>query len=348
MLTTTIGAFPTPGYVPVTDWFSERDGDFTSAYRAELERAGDRADELFDRATVEVVRAQVAAGIDVPTDGEIRRENYIHYHCRHLEGIDFDRLAAVRMRGMTDALLPTVTGPIVAGASPLNRDYAVAQAATDRPVKMTLPGPMTIIDSTSDAHYGDDAALARDLATALNTHILELAATGCTWIQVDEPVMARRSAEALDWGVHQLGRCFDGLPSEVTRVAHVCCGYPDHLDQVGYAKAPLGAYVELAEALAAAPIDVVSIEDAHRHNDLADLLPRFGTTSVMLGVVAIASSRLESVEEIRVRLAEALERAGGEVIAAPDCGLGYLPTELALAKLRNLATAAHSIPGARR
>ena len=107
MRTTTIGAFPKPPYVPISDWFVKTGGDLTSACRGELERAGDGAGDLFDRATADVVLAQVAAGIDIPTDGEVRRENYIHYQCRHIGGIDFDRLTAVRMRGTTDALLPT-------------------------------------------------------------------------------------------------------------------------------------------------------------------------------------------------------------------------------------------------
>lgn len=343
MLTTTIGAFPKPAYVPISDWFSNTDGDLTSAYRCELRRAGDDADALFDRATAEVVRAQVGAGVDIPTDGEVRRENYIHYQCRHIGGIDFDTLTTVRMRGTAAALLPTVTGPISGGESPLTRDFAVAQAATDRPVKMTLPGPMTIIDSTADAYYRDDEALAAALADVLNGEIQALAAAGCTWIQLDEPLMARQPGAALAWGIEQVGRCFAGVPAGVTRVAHVCCGYPQHLDQHDYDKAPLGSYLELAEALDAAPLDAVSIEDAHRHNDFAALLPRFGSTTVIVGAIAIATSGVEPVVEIRARLATAAELAPAGVIAAPDCGLGFLGTELALTKLRNLAAAAHSL-----
>lgn len=343
MLTTTIGAFPKPPEVPITDWFTITDGDYTSAYLDELAAAGDDVVAVLDRATAGVVRAQVEAGIDIPTDGEIRRENYIHYQCRHLGGIDFATLTRVRMRGTTDALLPTVTGDITPGPSPLVRDWTVATAATDRPVKMTLPGPMTIVDSTADVHYGDDRRLAADLAVALNAHLRELADAGCEWIQIDEPVMARKPGDALAWGIDALARCFEGVADHVTRVTHACCGYPAHLDQVDYEKAPRTAYLDLAAALDDAPIDAVSIEDAHRHNDLDALLPRFARTTVILGAVAIASSRLEPVAEIRARLGDAAERAPAGVIAAPDCGLGYLPTELALAKLRNLSEAAHSL-----
>ena len=345
MLTTTIGAYPKPAAVPISDWFTKPDGDYTSAYLGELDAAGDGAQALLDEATVEVVQAQVDAGIDVPTDGEVRRENYIHYQCRHLGGIDFDVLTPTRMRGTTDALLPTVTGPIVAGPSPLTRDYRVAQAATDRPVKITLPGPMTIVDSVADDAYHDDRALAADLASALNVHIRELADAGCRWIQVDEPVMARRPDEALDFGIGLLGRCFDGVPGDVQRVVHVCCGYPTRLDQHDYDKAPASSYLDLAEALDGGPIDAVSLEDAHRYNDLGALLPRFASTAVILGAVAIASSRVEPVEEIRARLVEAADLAPAGVVAAPDCGLGYLPADLARVKLLHLAEAAHSLAG---
>ena len=341
MRTTTIGAFPKPESIPLTDWFSKPDGDYTSSYLDELDRTDDAA---LDAAVHDVVRAQVEAGIDIPTDGEVRRENYIHYQCRHLGGIDFDRLSHRMIRGVTSSLLPTITGPITPGPSPLARDYEVAQAATDRPVKITLPGPMTIIDSVVDDHYHDDRALGGDLAAALNGHVLDLAAAGCTIIQIDEPVIARKPEVALAHGIDQLSRCFDGLPATVTRAAHACCGYPNHLDQEDYLKADRGAYVEVAEALDASAVQMLSLEDAHAHNDLADLLPRFADTTIVLGVIGIARSRIESVDEIRTRLLQALEHLPPErLVAAPDCGLGYLPRDLALTKLRNLADAAHSL-----
>ncbi len=353
MLTTTIGAFPKPAYVPISDWFTNTDGDYTSAYLTELASAGERAEALFDQATDEVVRAQIEAGVDIPTDGEIRRENYIHYQCRSMGGIDFDTLTPVRMRGTTDTLLPTVTGPIAPGAFPLAEDYRQAQAAADRfaaeqgsagvPVKITLPGPMTIIDSTANTFYGEPAELGRDLAAALNLQVRELAAAGCTWIQIDEPLMARKPAEALAWGIDSLGRCFEGVAPKVTRVVHACCGYPNRLDEEDYPKAPQSSYLELAERLNDAPIDAVSLEDAHRHNDLARLLPLFADTAVILGVVAIARSGIEPVDEIRRRLEEAAELAPAGLIAAPDCGLGYLSSDQAVAKLTNLCEAARAL-----
>ncbi len=344
LTTTTLGAFPKPSYVPISDWFSISDGDYTSAYLDELAAAGDQAEQLFERATHEVVRDQISAGIDVPTDGEVRRENYIHYLCRHLEGFNFKALAQREIRGTTTALLPTIVAPIVSGETPLVRDYLQAQAVTDRPVKMTIPGPMTIIDSSVDYHYRNDEELGSDLARAVNSHVRALAVAGCKFIQIDEPLMARQPTAALSYGIDHLSKCFDGVPQSVTRVAHACCGYPNELDQDDYPKAPRQSYLDLARALDRSSIDALSIEDAHRHNDLAALLPRFTRTTVILGVVAIAKSRVEPVEQIVGRLKAARAYLPADRLqAAPDCGLGYLSRDLAMSKLRNLTDAAHSV-----
>ncbi|MDG1410328.1 MAG: cobalamin-independent methionine synthase II family protein [Acidimicrobiales bacterium] len=341
MLTTTIGAFPKPPDVQITDWFSISNGEYTRAYLKELAATNDN---VLDAAVHAVVCDQTDAGIDIPTDGEIRRENYIHYQCRQLTGIDFAKLSYKRIRGTTDTSVPTIRGEIGIGESLLPRDFRVAQAATASPVKITIPGPMTIIDSVVDDHYRDDVFLGADLAVAINNHIRALADAGCTNIQVDEPVMARKPEIALHHGIDHLARCFDGVDDAVTRIAHACCGYPNSLDEVGYPKADRGAYLELADALNEAPIDQISIEDAHAHNDLDVLLPRFGSTTIILGVVGIACSRIETVDEIEQRLRQAVDIHGADrLIAAPDCGLGYLSREQALQKLRNLSTAAHRL-----
>ena len=345
LLTTTIGAYPKPDYVPLPDWFRATGGPDTSSptrgYLEALAQMGDEAEALFARAVREAIQDQVGAGIDIPTDGEIRRENYIHYHCRHIEGIDFERLTARSVRGGSyTAELPSIVGPVRARDDFLADDYRLAQSFTHHPVKLTMPGPMTIADTTADLHYGDPARLGADLADALNREILALADAGCRWIQVDEPVFARRPEEALAYGIENLERAFHGAPREVIRTLHVCCGYPDRLDREDYPKAEPDAYFALADALDDSVIDAVSIEDAHRPNDLM-LLERFPHTKVILGVVAIARSRVETVEEIAQRLRLALRHIEREsLIAAPDCGLGLLGRDLALAKLKNLCAAA--------
>jgi 5-methyltetrahydropteroyltriglutamate--homocysteine methyltransferase len=347
MLTTTIGAYPKPEEVPIRDWFEMEGGtdtpEPTAGYAETVRQYGGRLEAILDRATIEVVREQVEFGIDIPTDGEIRRENYIHYHCRHLRGIDFETLTERQMRGHYQALLPTITGPIEAGLPFLVRDWRVAQSATKRPVKITVPGPLTIGDSVADDFYGNDArARGAALADALNVEIRRLADAGCPVVQIDEPVFARKVDEALALGVEHLERCFHKV-SSAERVVHICCGYPDALDAEDYPKAPNEAYFELASVLDEAAIDAVSIEDAHRRNSLA-LLERLARKKVLLGVIAIAKSRIEEVEEVRERLRAALEHIDAHrLLAAPDCGLGLLGRDLARAKLKVLAEAAHSL-----
>ena len=348
MLTTTIGAYPKPAHLPLPDWFRATDGPDTSRptrqWREAMEALGADAERTIARATREVVLDQVQAGVDLPTDGEVRRENYIHYHCRHLDGFDFDRLAERDVRGVYRAWLPAITRPVAARESFLPAEWALAQSFTERPVKMTMPGPMTIADTTADQHYGDPRRLGADLARALNREVLALAKAGCRYIQVDEPLFARKPAEALDYGLENLERVFHGCPAGVTRTVHMCCGYPDRLDNPDYRKAPPDSYARLAAAIdGSRAIDAVSIEDAHRPADLS-LLEAFPATTVILGVVAIAKSRVETVEEIRERLRLARDHIDPErLVAAPDCGLGLLGRDLALAKLRNLCTAAHRL-----
>ncbi|MEM7222395.1 MAG: cobalamin-independent methionine synthase II family protein [Pseudomonadota bacterium] len=348
ILTTTIGAYPKPSFVPIPDWFRAEAGPDTSqptqGYLEAIAEMGEEADELFALGVKEVVEDQVRAGIDVPTDGEVRRENYIHYHCRHLNGFDFENLRAKEVRGGTySADLPTIAGPVSAREPFLPRDWRLAQSFTGKPIKITLPGPMTIADTTVNLHYDDPRKLGADLADALNREILALAEAGCTWIQVDEPVLARKPEAALDHGIENLNRCFHGVPEGVKRVMHMCCGYPDALDREDYPKADPGCYRTLAAAVDGAALDAVSIEDAHRPNDLA-LLELFPSVSVILGVVAIAKSRVEPVEEIRARLEQALGHIDkARLIAAPDCGLGLLGRERAIEKLTNLSQAAKSL-----
>lgn len=347
LLTTTIGAYPKPESVAVPDWFDPGAMDSsvaTTGYTAALERLGSEAEAIFAEGTRQVIEDQVSCGIDIPTDGEVRRENYVHYHCRHLDGFDFENLTHRVLRGGAyETDLPTIRGAIRARASFLPHDWKVAQGFTDKPVKITLPGPMTIADTTADEHYGDPKTLGHDLAAALNAEVLALAEAGCKVIQIDEPLFARKPEAALDYGMANIDRCWQDVPEGVTKVMHMCCGYPNYLDQEDYAKADPNAYLALAEAVDASRVDVVSIEDAHRHNDLG-LLDRFKDTGVIFGVIAIARSRVESVAEVRERLQAALQHLPAErLIAGPDCGLGHLGRDLAMKKLRVLSEAAKGV-----
>lgn len=348
LTTTCIGAFPKPAYVRLPDWFNQPEGpdtaNPTAGWAGAMAAMGREAESILTRATAEVVADQIQAGIDIPTDGEISRENYIHYHCRHLDGISFDELTRRSLRNDAySADLPTVTGPVSPRIAFLVRDWRRAQSCTDRPVKMTMPGPMTISDTTADNFYHDPVRLSADLADALNTEVRALADAGCRYIQIDEPLFARKPREALDYGIENLERAFYGCPASVMRTVHMCCGYPDRVDNPDYPKADPGAYRELATAVEESSVQAVSLEDAHRPNDLS-LLERFKETTVILGVVAIARSRIEEVGEIRERLRAALQHIEpARLMVAPDCGLGLLSRKQALAKLRNLCDAAHDL-----
>ena len=345
--TTTIGSYPKPDYTPVPGWFSIRESHArspTKAYTAFLRDQPPAATDLLDKATREVVRQQADIGIDIPSEGEVRREHYIYYHLRHIEGFDFENLTTALMRsGSWQAEVPTVVGPLRAGPGFLAEDWKTAQSVTTRPVKMTVPGPLTILDSTANAFYDSDRELAFALADALAVAIGRLAAAGCQWIQIDEPIFARRPQDALAYGIEALERCFAQCRPGMTRAVHICCGYPSALDQDDYPKANPRSYFEIATALDRSAAEAVSIEDAHRHNDLT-LLEAFTRTTIILGVIGIARTRVESVEEIRNRLAAALDHIDADrLIAAPDCGLIMLDRDTTDAKLTNLVAAAQAL-----
>ena len=345
--TTVIGSFPKPDYLPIRDWFdSARDNgtmDSPSVTRGYSDFAISEADEaLFVHAAGEVINLQVDAGVDIPTDGEVRRENYIHYHCRHLTGFDFDELEHRVLRdGAYETDLPAIRGTVSHGRAPYSRhDFAASQAVSPKPVKFTLPGPLTIMDTTADCHYDDRPRLAADLAATVNREMLALVDAGCRHIQVDEPLFARQVEDALGFGMEGLERCFHNVPDHVTRAVHICCGYPDYLDDEDYRKADPQSYHRLAGAMDALPIHQVSIEDAHYCNDL-ELLGLFQNKAVIFGSVAVARSRIETVDEIVERIRAAQQHIDRDrLVIAPDCGLGMLTRDLAVAKLDVMCRAA--------
>ena len=346
MLTTVIGAFPKPSFLKITDWFNASGGTDTANptkfYEEEINRMGSEADEIFFKATKQVILDQEDCGIDILTDGEVRRENYIHYHCRHLEGVDFDTLTEkVARTGNYKCWLPTITNKIKAKEEFLVHEWKQNQSLTSKPVKVTIPGPMTITDTIANTHYNSDEEMGNDLAIAINVEIKRLVNAGCKFIQVDEPLFARKPDNALAFGIKNLEKCFEGITQDnVDRATHICCGYPDKLDAINYPKAPLDSYKKIAKALDDSIIDSVSIEDAHRHNDLS-LLKDFKKTKVIFGLIKIADSKIETEEEIEVRINEALKFISKEqLIAAPDCGLGHLTKELAMSKLKVMSSAA--------
>lgn len=347
ILTTCIGAYPKPDYIDIGNFTEseQQDESDTRAFSYTQGNADQVPEALLVRATEQALQDQLDCGVDIPTDGEQRREDYIHYHCRNLEGIDFENLTnKVHRNGAAVADLPTINAAIVPrGNHFLDHDYKVAQGFSDKPVKVTVPGPLSIIDTTANLHYQDERELAFDLADAINYEIRALVDAGCKYIQVDEPLFVRQVEAALAYGVECLDRCFDGVADDVTRVMHMCCGYPGHVDDEDYLKADPACYFQLARAVDNCSVNQVSIEDAHCLNNL-ELLENFNHTSVILGAVTIASSKVESSETIHRRLTQALQHIDKDrLLAAPDCGLMMLGRELAMAKLRNMCAAAQAI-----
>ena len=345
MITTVIGAYPKPSYLKITDWFNASGGtdnaNPTKFYADEIKNMGSNAEQFFTKATEEIIKDQIDCGIDIVTDGEVRRENYIHYHCRHIDGIDFDKLTEKTARtGNYKCWLPTIVSKVEAKESFLVHDWQVSQKFSKKPVKITMPGPMTITDTIANTYYKSDDKMGFDLAEVINIEIKRLQKAGCKYIQVDEPLFARKPKEAIDYGIDNLAKCFDGLENtKIEKITHICCGYPDKIDAVNYPKAPLNSYKKIAKALDRSIIDTVSIEDAHRYNNL-EFLEDFTNTKIIFGLIKIASSQLETIDVIINRINEALKHTSKEqLIGAPDCGLGHLSRNLAKTKLKILVEA---------
>ena len=340
MLTTVIGAYPKPSFLQLPDWFNAEGGTDTLKptvdYDDAIKKMGKETESIFLKAAKEVIDDQIECGIDIITDGEVRRENYIHYHCRHITGVDFNTLTEkIARTGNYKCWLPTIVAKVEAQDSFLVHDWKVSQKLSSKPVKITIPGPMTIADTIANTYYKSDDKMGFDLAGVINVEIKRLQKAGCKYIQVDEPLFARKPQQAIDFGIDNLAKCFEGLENtEIEKITHICCGYPDKLDVINYPKAPLDSYKKIAKALDASLIDSVSIEDAHRYNDL-ELLRNFTKTKVIFGLIKIASSQIETKEEIENRVLDALNYIDKQqLIAAPDCGLGHLPRQLAIEKLK--------------
>ena len=347
ILTTTIGSYPKPDYLKIPDWFQGEKGTDaeypTKGWEEAIKSLGSDFEAIINKATQEIISDQIECGIDIITDGEVRRENYIHYHCRFLKGIDFDNLTKQTARtGNYDCYLPTIVNKVEFDKPFLSNEFKINQKFSSKPVKVTIPGPLTITDTIADDYYKDNKKLGIDLSIAINNEVKILADSGCNYIQIDEPLFARKTKEALNFGIENLERCFHGIPNEIEKIVHICCGYPDKVDAINYPKAPVNSYNNLASYLEDSNVDTISIEDAHRHNDLK-LLEDFKTKKIIFGLIKIASSEIEEVEEIRTRIKDCLNHIDAErLIAAPDCGLGYLSRDMAKIKLRNLSAAAKS------
>jgi 5-methyltetrahydropteroyltriglutamate--homocysteine methyltransferase len=292
-------------------------------------------------ATLLTIKEQEDAGIDIVTDGEQARQHFVHGFLDHIEGVDFSRRVPMGIRNNRYfADVPTVTAPLRRKQSVHAFEAAIARAHTRRQLKFTLPGPMTIVDTIADAHYGDKAALAMAFATLLNEEAHELAKTGVDVIQFDEPAFNVYMKEVTEWGIAALHRAAEGLACKTA--VHICYGYgiKANIDW----KATLGAewrqYEAIFPALATSRIDQVSVECAGGRVPI-DLLALLKGKDVLLGVIDVANERVERPEEVAATIEQASRFVPVErLYPCTNCGMAPMDRSLALSKLTALGAGA--------
>ena len=288
-----------------------------------------------DDATILAIRDQERAGLDIVTDGEIRRESYSNRFATALDGLDLDHPGTILGRAGHSILVPRVVGPIRRKHPVQVRDLKFLRANTDRQVKITVPGPFTMSQLALNDYYGSEEAMALDYAAAVNEEVGDLFAAGADYVQIDEPYMQAYPDKARKYGITALNRALErtkGAAWGITAV-HICFGYPTFV-----AGRPEG-YSFLPE-LMACPVEQVSIETAQSALDCSVLAKLAGKT-IILGVLDLSTHEIESPETVAARIRRALPFVKPEkVIVAPDCGLKYLPREVAFGKMRAMVEGA--------
>jgi len=327
--TTVVGSYPQPAWLVDQEALRSR---LVPRVRApEIWRiAEERLHAAQDDATLLAMRDMELAGIDIITDGEIRRESYSNHFANALEGVDAVNHGEVIGRTGKPTLVPRVVGRVKRVRPVEVEDIRFARANTNKQLKITLPGAFTMTRQAKNEFYEDEAELAMDYAAALNEEILELKAAGVDVIQLDEPWMQAFPQEARRFAVAAINRALKDVPG--TTIIHMCFGYAAMVDgkPSGYSFLP-----ELSETTA----QQVSIEAAQPNLDLGVL--RELNKTVLVGVLDLSSPDVETPEIVASRLRKALEVLPPErIVAAPDCGMKYLPRERAFGKLKAMAEGA--------
>jgi 5-methyltetrahydropteroyltriglutamate--homocysteine methyltransferase len=329
--TAVVGSYPQP------DWLIDR-ALLTKmmAPRVRVQQvwrvAPEYLEQAQDDATIVAIRAQERAGIDVISDGEIRRESYSNKFANALDGIDRERIGEIVGRSGVRVPVPIVSGPIKRRHPVEVRDVEFLRQQTDRIVKITLPGPFTMAQQAVNEHYGDEESLALAYAEAVNEEVHDLFAAGADIVQLDEPWLQARADAARRYGIKAINRALAGVRG--TTALHLCFGYAALVKDK-----PASGYSFLAE-LEEAAVDQVSIEAAQPRLDLA-VLRALRTKTVLVGVLDLANRQVETAEQVASRIRAALEFVAPErLVATPDCGMKYLPREVAFGKLKALAEGA--------
>ena len=332
--TTVVGSYPQPAWL--VDHELLRAGNVPRVRRREVWRIPDaQLAAAQDDATELAIRDMERAGVDTITDGEIRRESYSNRFATALEGIDAERDATIVNRAGREARVPRVVGPVRRARPVEVDDLAFLRAHTDRRTKITLPGPFTMAQQAVDEHYGDFDALVMDLAAAVNEEARDLVAAGADVIQLDEPWVRNDPDAARRIAVAAIDRALAGL--EAQTAVHVCFGYAA---MVGTDKPTGYAFLgELSDSVA----DQISIEAAQPALDLG-VLRELAPKTVVLGVLDLSDPVPETPEVVAERLRAALQHVPPErLVAAPDCGMKYLPRDVAFAKLQAMVAGARLV-----
>jgi 5-methyltetrahydropteroyltriglutamate--homocysteine methyltransferase len=331
--TSLVGSYPQP------DWLIDREklaGRFPPRVRArELWRvAPEWLEQAMDDATLLAIRDQEKAGLDIVTDGEMRRESYSNRFATALDGVDLDNPGIALDRSGEPNPVPRVVGRIRRRHAVEVRDVEFLRANTDRQIKITVPGPFTMAQQAQNDFYEDEAELAHDYAVAVNAEIKDLFAAGADFVQIDEPYMQARPEKARQYGLDVLRTALDGVDGRTA--LHICFGYAAliHERPEGYSFLP---------ELAGSDVQQISIETAQSDLDCSVLEELPGKT-IILGVLDLSTHEVESPETVADRIRRALPFVSPErIIVAPDCGLKYLPRDVAYGKMEAMVAGARIV-----
>ena len=323
--------FPTTiaGSLPKPSWLAEPNR-LWPPWRLQGEELASAKDD----ATLLAIKLQEDSGIDIVGDGEQARQHFVHGFLERVEGIDFDRRVEMGIRAdRYKAMCPTVVGELKLRSRVHAREARLARAHTRRLLKFTLPGPMTIVDTIADAHYGDRVKMALAFAGLLNEEARGLAADGVDVIQFDEPAFNVYMDAAVGWGIDALHRAIDGVSCK--SAVHICYGYgiPANIAW----KAGLGTqwrqYEKFFPALAKSRIDQVSIECINSHVPLS-VLQLLDDKEVLIGAIDVATERIESPEEVAAVIGDVMQYVAKEkIVACTNCGMAPMHRDIAEKKL---------------
>ena len=326
--TTVVGSYPQP------EWLVNRAMLSKVVPRTRLHDMwrlpAEHLEEAQDDATIVAIRDMERAGIDIVTDGEIRRESYSNRFATALEGIDIENPGTTVSRNGKTVPVPRVAGAIRRRGAVEVPDVTFLRKNTSRRIKITLPGPFTMAQQAQDDYYKDEEALAMAFAAAVNEEIRDLKAAGADVIQIDEPWLQARPERAVKYGVKAINRALQGIAG--TTVVHLCFGYAAAVKDkpTGYSFLP---------QLEATTASQISIEAAQPKLDLAVLKDLSKT--MMVGVIDLGTSAVETPQQVAERVRAALKHVPAErLVLAPDCGMKYLTREAAFGKLKALAEGA--------